>query len=269
MGLGTKNSLADSDADTSIVKNDGIGNAETTAHKFRKLWHWQGPRVERHAAFSWKPHVTLIFRGSISDQSSNLPSEKLEQHWPGSLRNANHIYEIPGTLVPGLVEQNYKRHRQRQDFTVRLSQVTSVTVTASFIFPKQNYKRHCQQQDFSVRLSQVTSVTGTSSFCVISRIARFWVLSSRVTDPLFSSPAVCLSQMAAINLHGFLDQSCVRISFDPSSRVSKVSPTKVYTLNLAAIFTGSGHLTCTAALIIPTLGSYYSSHLDLIIGYDC
>ncbi|KAF9789729.1 hypothetical protein BJ322DRAFT_1018316 [Thelephora terrestris] len=151
MGLGTKNSLADSDADTSIVKNDGIGNAETTAHKFRKLWHWQGPRVERHAAFSWKPHVTLIFRGSISDQSSNLPSEKLEQHWPGSLRNANHIYEIPGTLVPGLVEQNYKRHRQRQDFT--------------------NYKRHCQQQDFS---------------------------------------------MAAINLHGFLDQSCVRISFDPS-----------------------------------------------------
>ena len=44
MGLGTKNSLADSDADTSIVQNDGIGNAETTAHKFRKL---REPRVER------------------------------------------------------------------------------------------------------------------------------------------------------------------------------------------------------------------------------
>jgi hypothetical protein len=42
------------------------------------------------------------------------------------------------TLVLSLVEQNYKSHCQRQDFTVRLSQVTSVTDTASFIHPVQN-----------------------------------------------------------------------------------------------------------------------------------
>ncbi|KAF9789754.1 hypothetical protein BJ322DRAFT_1178627 [Thelephora terrestris] len=60
MGLRTKESLTDPDADTSIVQNDGIGNAETTAYKFRKL---REPRVFLEAARD--AHFPGINLGSI------------------------------------------------------------------------------------------------------------------------------------------------------------------------------------------------------------
>ena len=74
--------------------------------------------------------------------------------------------------------------------------------------------------------------------------------------------------MTAPNLHGFLAQSPVEISFDLSSPVSKISASIVYALDLAAIFTGSGHLTCSTTLVIPTLDGHYSSYLDLVVGYS-
>ena len=74
--------------------------------------------------------------------------------------------------------------------------------------------------------------------------------------------------MAAPNLHGFLAQNRVAIFFDLSSPLSKISPSVVCTPDLAAIFTEFGHLTSTITLGIPMFDGYYSSRLDLVIGYS-
>ena len=79
---------------------------------------------------------------------------------------------------------------------------------------------------------------------------------------------VVLTMMAAPNHCGFLSQNLVTVSFDFSSPVSKISPSIVHTLDLAAAFTESGHVICTTTLIIPTQDGHYSSCLDLIVGYD-
>ena len=42
----------------------------------------------------------------------------------------------------------------------------------------------------------------------------------------------------------------------------------MYTLDLAAIFTESGHQTCAVTLVVPTVDGYYSSRLGLVIGYS-
>jgi hypothetical protein len=74
--------------------------------------------------------------------------------------------------------------------------------------------------------------------------------------------------MTVPNLCGFFIQDRITVSFDLSSPTSKVSHSVVYALNLAAIFTESGHRTCTTTLAIPTLGGHYSSHLNLIVGFN-
>lgn len=74
--------------------------------------------------------------------------------------------------------------------------------------------------------------------------------------------------MAVPHHHGFLSQNPVTISFDLLSPTSKISPSVVHTLDLATAFTESGHVTCTTALVIPTQDGHYSSHLDLIVGYN-
>ena len=74
--------------------------------------------------------------------------------------------------------------------------------------------------------------------------------------------------MAALNFYGFISKTRVTISSDLSSPASKISPSVAHALDLAAIFTESGHLTCATTLVIPTLGGYYSSRLDLTIGYN-
>jgi hypothetical protein len=88
---------------------------------------------------------------------------------------------------------------------------------------------------------------------------------SLAPPPAVHAPAVCI--MASPNIHGFLAQDRVTVNFDVSSPVSKISPSVVASLDLAAIFTVSGHLTCTTTLAIPTIDGYYSSYLDLVIGY--
>ena len=72
--------------------------------------------------------------------------------------------------------------------------------------------------------------------------------------------------MTTLDIHGFLFR--VTIHLDSSSPTSKISPSIAHALNLATIFLESGQLTCTANLVTPTIGGYYSSHLDFVVGYN-
>ena len=71
-----------------------------------------------------------------------------------------------------------------------------------------------------------------------------------------------------IILRAFLAQTLITVCLDPSSPVSNISPSVVYALDLASVFTESGHLACTATLTIPTIGGCYYSHLHLVVGYN-
>ena len=74
--------------------------------------------------------------------------------------------------------------------------------------------------------------------------------------------------MTTLDIHGFLFERRVTIHLDSSSPTSKISPSIAHALNLATIFVESGQLTCTANLVTPTIGGYYSSHLDFVVGYN-
>ena len=104
--------------------------------------------------------------------SHNLSAGHVHEDQIGTYKSNHKIMvlggsvQIPGKLVPGLVEQNYKRHHQQHNFTVRLSQVTSVTFTSSFFF------FWCSITSWSHPL-----------FALCSWVAVSRVLSSQVTDP--------------------------------------------------------------------------------------
>ena len=74
--------------------------------------------------------------------------------------------------------------------------------------------------------------------------------------------------MNSPTLRAFLVQSLITASLDPSSPVSKISPSVMHTLDLPSIFTESGHLTCTATLTVPTINGCYYSRFCFTVGYN-
>ncbi|KAF9644113.1 hypothetical protein BDM02DRAFT_3122414 [Thelephora ganbajun] len=73
------------------------------------------------------------------------------------------------------------------------------------------------------------------------------------------------SEVSTLVFRAFLAQTLVVVSLDVSP-VSNVSPYIVYTQDLAFIFIGSGHLTCTATLAILTVDNCSYSHSCSVVG---
>jgi len=69
-------------------------------------------------------------------------------------------------------------------------------------------------------------------------------------------------------LVAFLDGTRVTVDLDPSSSRSLISLSLAHTLNLPCIFTATGHQTCSATLVVPTINGFYRSRLEFTAGYD-
>ena len=65
-----------------------------------------------------------------------------------------------------------------------------------------------------------------------------------------------------------LGENDVSLSIDPSSDVSRISASTVYTLNLPSIFDNAGLQRSATEVKVPTTGGSYLSKLDLIVSYD-
>jgi hypothetical protein len=127
---------------------------------------------------------------------------------------------IPGTLVPGLRVQNYKRPRQKPDFSVHLSQ---------------SHISHVHQSRPLFVLCSRHALIPSSPLPICSRTRQL--------------------KMTAFNLSGFLAQTRVTISFDPSSSLSKISPSVVHTLDLAANLCRDSGRPSSRRLLLLSLGS--------------
>ena len=86
-------------------------------------------------------------------------------------------------------------------------------------------------------------------------------------SPLFPPPPHHPCNMSAQPLQAFLDQTRVTVVLNPSTHTSSISLALVSALNLPCVFTETGRQSCSAMLIVPTIGGFFRSRLDFAVGY--
>lgn len=85
-------------------------------------------------------------------------------------------------------------------------------------------------------------------------------------DPSFLSPHF-LPSMTTPSRHCILREHKASLSIDATSKISRISPSLVYTLNLPCIFDDSGVQHSLVEISIPTKDGFYLSTISFSVSY--